>query len=62
MAIQKRSPRPCSISKLFPRPISILVADADGTITPLIERLDRDEMPMAAQRIGDGFGRYRMVK
>lgn len=35
---------------------------ADGTPTAIIERLDRDDMPSAAGRIRDGFGRVRVVK
>lgn len=36
--------------------------DADGTITAILERLDRDDVPTAAERVRDGFGRLRVIK
>lgn len=36
--------------------------DADATIMAIIERLDRDDVPTAAERIQAGFGRLQVVK
>ncbi len=36
--------------------------DADGTIMAVLERLDRDDVPTAAQRVRDGFGRLRLIR
>jgi hypothetical protein len=36
--------------------------DADGTIMAILERLDRDDVPTAAERIRDGFGQLRVIK
>jgi hypothetical protein len=36
--------------------------DADCTIRAIIERLDRDNVPTAAERVRDGFGRLHLVK
>lgn len=36
--------------------------DADGTIVAVLERLDRDDVPTAAERVRDGFGRLRLIR
>lgn len=36
--------------------------DADGTITAILERLDRDDVPTAAEQVQAGFGQLRMLK
>jgi len=36
--------------------------DANGTIMAILERLDRDDVPTAAERIRNGFGRHRVIK
>jgi len=36
--------------------------DADGTITAILERLDRDDVPTAAERVRDGFGRLHVIR
>lgn len=36
--------------------------DADGTIMAVLERLDRDDVPTAAERVRNGFGRLRLIR
>lgn len=36
--------------------------DADGAIMAILERLDRNDVPTAAERVRDGFGRLHVIK
>lgn len=36
--------------------------DADGTIMAILQRLDRDDVPTAAELIGKGLGQFRVIK
>lgn len=36
--------------------------NADGTIMAILERLDRDDVPTAAERVRAGFGRLYVVR
>jgi hypothetical protein len=36
--------------------------DADETITAIIQRLDREDVAVAAERIRNGFWQYRVIK
>lgn len=49
----------CSTSTRSCRPIS---SNADGTIMAVLERLDRTDVPIAAERVQAGFGRLQVIK
>lgn len=36
--------------------------DANGTITAILERLDGDDLPTAAERVQAGFGRLQVIR
>lgn len=49
----------CSTSTRSCRPIS---SNADGTVMVVLERLNRNDAPTAAERVQAGFGRLQVIK